>query len=144
MDKEEIKKLEALLKRCPFCDSTASLNVFWDESLHSHNSVEYFKVSCSGDALDGDDADGNQQWCEYEFQSSEDWDYVLRSWNRRPDPATKTLKRYKVTSTFSALFDAKDEKEAERMGLEAFKGPFHKLYERTDKVERVKLLNEKD
>ena len=58
---------------CPFCGNEPNETRYWDESLFSHNSVEYLSISCFN--------------CDI-MMSSEQQEEVTKQWNTRFNLAT--------------------------------------------------------
>ena len=55
---------------CPFCGEAARHNTYQDESLWSHNIVDWHTVGCPS--------------CEIEMRQCEGFDDILAAWNTRP------------------------------------------------------------
>lgn len=58
---------------CPFCGTEARHSTHQDESLWSHNIVDYHRIGCPS--------------CEIEMQQCEGFDEVLEAWNTREEPS---------------------------------------------------------
>ncbi len=54
---------------CPFCGTPARHRTHQDESLWSHNIVDYHRIGCPS--------------CEIEMQQCEGYDEILEAWNTR-------------------------------------------------------------
>ena len=54
------------------------------------------------------------------------------------------MPRFNVTSSYSVLFDAKDEDDARAQMNALLHGPIGRLYEKHQTVERIPLLSEKE